>query len=94
MAEFYQKTSKFLNLKSSKEALQKVQEPAKNDDKGKAKQGEDKKRGKKSKIEEKWDANPKKNAMAQLIIKHLYSKYTNYHALNTPIDHISKRTCL
>ena len=88
MDEFYRKVHKYLKLEDSNEALCKVEGEAankKNDprivpdgNKGQAKtQGEDK-----------WAKSPKKQRSGLVVNKGPPPKYTNYHFLNAPLDHI------
>ena len=86
--EFYRKASKFLKLEDSKEALHKAEKASANkkNDLGETPDGsknKDKRKG-----EDKRAKSPKKQRSGPSKNKGLLLKYTNYHSLIAPFDHI------
>ena len=88
VSEFYRKTNKFLKLENSKEALHKAQGMSTNkkNDPGEALDGNKSKE--KRNGQEKWVKSPKKQQNGLVENKVPLPKYTNYHSLTAPVDHI------
>ena len=92
MSESYKKLSKFLKLENSKEVLHNAQEASTSKRSDQEEKAEKKKGSENKKAEEKRGNNPKKSQSGLADHKAPLLKYTNYHALNAPQDHIYTMT--
>ena len=88
MDEFYRKAHKYLKLEDSKEALRKGEGAAINKKNKPQTMSDDCKRQDKRQREHKWAKSPKKQRSVPIENKGPSLKYTNYHSLNAPLDHI------
>ena len=92
VSRFYKKVSKFLKLENSKEMLHKAQEATTCKKKDQGDKVEQKNGNDNGKAEEKQRKSPKKPRSGLAKNKAPLPKYTNYHALNASLDHISVMT--
>ena len=88
MSKFYKKASKFLKLENSKEAIQKAQEESTSKKGDQGEKAEKKRESENRRAEEKRGNSPKKPRSRLRDYKAPLPKYTNYHALKAPQDHI------
>ena len=87
MSEFYIKENKFLKLENSYEALHKAQGMSTNK-KNDPREALDGNKGKGKRKGEEKQAKSLKKRRGSIDNKAPFLKYTNYHSLTTPVDHI------